>query len=162
MATGIAAAIISGGFDRAVHVARFAPHGTSSGGRMNAAEVFDACHGRYRSLREWLEESAGQIRAVDPAKPLDGYHWRPPRGRAAEYVADFERIGRESLRRPEWKGRRKLFEIYFLHSVEYRQAIGLVGVAEGTFDYWMREVKRAVGRELSRKGLFPPARYFHP
>jgi len=44
--------------------------------------------------------------------------------------------------------------------VEYRQAISLVGVAEGTFDYWMAEVKRAVGREMSRTGLFPPSRYF--
>ena len=131
MGNGIAAAINISEINRAVHVARFAPHGSSSGGRMNATEVFDACHGRYRSLREWLEESAGQIRAVDLAKPLAGYQWRPPRGRAGEYVADFERIGRESLRRPEWKGRRKLFEIYFLHSVEYRQAIGLVGVEIG-------------------------------
>ncbi|MGH9758691.1 MAG: hypothetical protein ACRD4M_13210, partial [Candidatus Acidiferrales bacterium] len=70
MGTGMAAAIISSGTESMVHVARFAPHGSTSGGRMNAAEVFEACHGRYRSLREWLEESAGQIRAVDPAKPL--------------------------------------------------------------------------------------------
>jgi len=36
----------------------------------------------------------------------------------------------------------------------------LVGVAEGTFDYWAGEVKRAVGRELSRCKLFPPSKYF--
>ena len=71
--------------------------------------------------------------------------WRPARGRACEYLADFERIGRRSLRRPQWKGRLKLFEIYFLHSMEYRNAIKLVGVAEGTFDYWMQEVKRVGG-----------------
>jgi hypothetical protein len=46
------------------------------------------------------------------------------------------------LRPPHCQGRRKLFGIYFLHSVEYRNAIKLVGVAEGTFDYWMQEVKR--------------------
>jgi hypothetical protein len=40
-----------------------------------------------------------------------GYSWRPARGRACEYIADFERIGRDALRRPEWKGRLKLFEI---------------------------------------------------
>jgi hypothetical protein len=53
-----------------------------------------------------------------------------------------------------------LFEIYFLHAMEYREAIKLVGVAEGTFDYWLQEVKRAVGRELSRCHLFPPSKYF--
>jgi hypothetical protein len=111
-------------------------------------------------LREWLAESTGQIRALDPESHYDGYHWRPVQARAAEFVADYERIGRKALRRPEWKGRLKLFEIYFLHSVEYKRAISLVGVAEGTFDYWLNEVKRALGREFARTGLFPPWRYF--
>jgi hypothetical protein len=84
----------------------------------------------------------------------------PSRARACEYVADFERIGRQALRRPEWKGRLKLFEAYFLQGADYRRAIGMVGVAEGTFDYWYQEVKRALGSEFSRTGLFPPTRYF--
>jgi hypothetical protein len=37
--------------------------------------------------------------------------WRPASGRACEYVADLERIRHDALRRPEWKGRPKLFEI---------------------------------------------------
>lgn len=127
---------------------------------MKAREIFEVCHGRYRGLKEWLEETTGQIRALDLGSPSEGYHWRPDRVRASEYVADFERIGRRALRRQEWKGRLKLFEIYFLHSVEYRRAISLVGVAEGTFDYWMGEVKRTLGREYARTGLFPPSLYF--
>jgi hypothetical protein len=127
---------------------------------MKAREMFDVCHGRYRGLKEWLEETTGQIRALDLGSPSEGYQWRPDRVRASEYVTDFERIGRRALRRQEWKGRLKLFEIYFLHSVEYRRAISLVGVAEGTFDYWMAEVKRALGREYAHTGLFPPSVYF--
>ena len=127
---------------------------------MKAAEIFDVCHGRYRSLSEWLAESRGSVRSLDLEKPSTGYQWRPDRARAGEYIADFQRIGRHALRRPEWKGRLKLFEIYFLHAMEYREAIKLVGVAEGTFDYWLQEVKRAVGRELSRCNLFPPSKYF--
>ena len=128
---------------------------------MKATEIFDTCYGRYRSLHEWLEDTTGKVRAIDLESPSSGYSWRPARGRACEYLADFERIGRQSLRRPQWKGRLKLFEIYFLHSMAYRNAIKLVGVAEGTFDYWMQEVKRSAGREYSRCGLFPPSRYFH-
>jgi hypothetical protein len=56
---------------------------------MKASEIFDSCHGRYRNLREWLAESAGQIRALDPESPYDGYHWRPAQARAAEFVADY-------------------------------------------------------------------------
>src|ERR1700683_1875761 len=127
---------------------------------MKAAEMFNACHARYRGLHEWLDNSLGEVRALDLDSPSCGYQWRPARSRACEYVADFERIGKQALRRPQRKGRLKLFEIYFLHAMEYREAIKLVGVAEGTFDYWLQEVKRAVGRELSRCQLFPPSKYF--
>jgi hypothetical protein len=127
---------------------------------MEAVEIFDVCHGRYRNLREWIEDSASSIRSVNLKSPSLGYQWRPDRARACEYLSDFERIGRHGLRRPEWKGRLKLFEIYFLGSFEYKTAIRLVGVAPGTFDYWYREVKRALGAEFSRTGLFPPAHYF--
>ncbi|HKS82731.1 MAG TPA: hypothetical protein VJR23_14605 [Candidatus Acidoferrales bacterium] len=128
---------------------------------MKAAEIFQVCHSRYKNLCGWLRATAGEISAVDLESPLEGYQWRPDRARACEYVADFERIGRQALRRPEWRGRLKLFEIYFLRETEYRRAVSLVGVAEGTFDYWYREVKRTLGAEFSRTGLFPPWRYFH-
>src|SRR6202034_3003293 len=127
---------------------------------MKAAEMFNECHARYRGLHEWLDDSLGQVRALDLESPSTGYQWRPEHSRACEYVADFQRIGRHALRRPEWKGRLKLFEIYFLGSFEYKTAIRLLGVAEGTFDYWYREVKRALGAEFSRTGLYPPSRYF--
>jgi hypothetical protein len=129
---------------------------------VKAKEIFEVCHGRYRGLREWLADSTGSVRSIALDTPSSGYQWRPDRARACEYIADFERIGRHALRRPEWKGRLKLFEICFLRGVEYRRAVSLVGVAEGTFDYWYGEVKRALGSEFSRKGLYPPSRYFHP
>lgn len=127
---------------------------------MKSSEMFEECYARYRGLREELNDGKGRVRPLALDRPANGYSWRPSRGRACEYVADFERIGRNALRRPEWKGRLKLFETYFLEGVEYRRAIGRVGVAEGTFDYWFREVKRAVGAEFCRTGLFPPSRYF--
>jgi len=127
---------------------------------MKSVEVFDACYTRYRGLRDWLKDSSNAVRAICLDLPSSGYQWRPGRARACEYVADFERIGRHALRRPEWKGRLELFQTYFLRGADYREAIRLVGVAEGTFDYWFGEVKRSVGAEFSRSGLFPPGRYF--
>ena len=128
---------------------------------MKPAEIFDVCHGRYRNLRDWLSDSSGAVHSLDIKASASGYQWRPGRVRACEYVADFERIGRHTLRRPEWKGRLKLFNIYFLHSLEYRRAIAMVGVADGTFDYWYREVRRALGTEFQRTGLYPPWQYFN-
>ena len=127
---------------------------------MKAKEIFDECHARYRSLREWLADSTGAVRSLSLDAPSPGYQWRPDRARACEYLADFERIGRHALRRPEWKGRLKLFEICFVRGTEYRRAIALVGVAEGTFDFWYSEIKRALGAEFARTGLYPPSRYF--
>ena len=127
---------------------------------MKAAEVFDACYTRYRGLRERIKDSSSSVRALSLDMPSSGYQWRPDRARACEYIADFEGIGRHALRRPEWNGRLKLFHAYFTRGADYQRAIRLVGVAEGTFDYWFGEVKRAVGAEFSRTGLFPPGRYF--
>ncbi|HEX4002283.1 MAG TPA: hypothetical protein VHX36_06515 [Candidatus Acidoferrales bacterium] len=127
---------------------------------MKATEVFDTCYTRYRGLRQWVKASSSTVGAINLDLPSSGYRWRPGRARACEYIADFERIGTRALGRPEWKGRLKLFHTYFVRGTDYRQAVRLVGVAEGTFDYWLGEVKRAVGREFSRTGLFPPGRYF--
>lgn len=127
---------------------------------MKAGQMFDACHWRYRTLREWLKDSTGTVPALDLGNPSPGYQWRPEPGRACEYIADFERIGRRALDRAEWKGRLKLFNVYFVRGAEYRRAVRLVGVAEATFDYWYKEVKRSLGMEFSRAGLFPPSRYF--
>lgn len=126
---------------------------------MKPQYVFDICHQRYRGMRDFL---GGRIGAVDLESPSSGYHWRPERPRALEYVADFERAGQRALWRPEWKGRMRLFELYFCKAVEYRRAMVLIGVPEGTFDWWTQEVKKTVGRELGRAGLFPPTAYFRP
>ncbi|HEV2617485.1 MAG TPA: hypothetical protein VGU63_12845 [Candidatus Acidoferrales bacterium] len=130
---------------------------------MKAQEMFEVCHARYRGLRGFLsgpDGAGGHMASVKLDLPSGGYQWRPDRVRAEMYVADFETIAERALRRPEWKGRLKLFRIYFLWGVEYRRAITLVGVAAGTFDYWAAEVKKACGREFDRSGLFPPRKYF--
>lgn len=127
---------------------------------MKTSEIFELCHSRYQSLRGHLKQGAGKVQAVALERPSEGYRWHPDRARACEYVADFERIGRHALRRPGWRGRLRLFETYFVAGAEYRRAIQLVGVSEGTFDYWFKEVKRTLGAEYSRTGLFPPSAYF--
>ena len=54
------------------------------------------------------------MRSLDFKKGADGYLKRPDRARACDFITDFERIGRRSLDRPEWKGRPELFNIYFV------------------------------------------------
>ncbi len=124
---------------------------------MKPREVFDVCLARYRGLGEGIGR---RMAGVDMTRPSNGYLWRPENVRAAEYVADFEAAGARALKRGEWNGRRKLFVIYFLSEVDYKRAVKLVGVSENTFEYWASQVKKAVGRECARVGLFPPQEYF--
>ncbi len=128
---------------------------------MKAGEIFNDCHRCYRVLREWLKDSTGTVPSLNLENPSQGYQWRPEPGRACDYVLDFERIGRRALSRSEWKGRLKLFNVYFVRGADYRRAIRLVGVAESTFDYWYKEVKRSLGdgifahRPVSALAIFP-------
>ncbi len=120
--------------------------------------MFDVCHARYCQLRDWL---SGRIPAsAGRDTPSGGYRWKPDRVGAEEYAADFELAARRALARPTWKKRMRLFEIYFLDGTEYKHAIALVGVPVSTFDWWCWEIKKAVGREFARRGVFPPGRYF--
>ncbi|MGH9776546.1 MAG: hypothetical protein ACRD50_16565 [Candidatus Acidiferrales bacterium] len=129
---------------------------------MKTEHIFDICFDFYRALRQWLEGRGIGIVVIDLSRPAVGYHWRPERARAKDYAIDFERIARETLKRPEWRGRKLLLEIYYLRGVEYRRAIALLGVSPNTFDYWMQEVKKCVGARLTRAKLFPPRSYFRP
>jgi hypothetical protein len=122
-------------------------------------DIFEVCYERYLAIRrskDWTVVSA----RMDVPVPSSGYSWRPDRVKAADYAADFERTGRRVLARSTWKGRKRLFETYFLQQIPYKRAITLVGVSPGTFDWWVAEVKKSIGLELRGAGLFPPTRYF--
>ena len=119
--------------------------------------TFEVCHELYEHFQIVLENRVSTIRLDEHPKDL----WHPDRlPKVSEYVADFALVGRRALSRPMWKRRLKLFEVYFLQGMPYKRAIALVGVPEGTFNWWVDEIKRHVGRELKRAGLFPPRRYF--
>jgi hypothetical protein len=100
-------------------------------------------------------KAPGQGRTNQNGPPI-AYHDRHDEALNSFHNVASTCVGKQALRR---NGRLKLFEIYFLHSLEFRAAIKLVGVTEGTFD-WLQEVKRALGKELSRCKLFPPSKYF--
>jgi hypothetical protein len=71
---------------------------------MKADEMFNECNARYRGLNGWLDDSWGQVRALDLDSPFRGYQWRPERSRACEYVAAFERIGRHATQAARVEG----------------------------------------------------------
>ncbi len=71
---------------------------------------------------------------------------------AAEYVADWELIARRALAR--WPHRLRLFELYFVGNMPYREAVSAMKVPQGTFNYWAWEIKKVVGRALAESSLW--------
>jgi hypothetical protein len=145
---------------------------------MKARDAFNICHEIYSAARELVDSRLPTSRLESTAKFL----WRPDlRPRMIEYVADFALAGeraladRSVLRRTERRGapdpagrrgvclrasRLILFRLYYLGGAEYRAARRLLGLSELTWSDWAEEIQMRVGRELIRRGMYPPSRYF--
>ena len=53
-----------------------------------------------------------------------------------------------------------MFRVFYLGGAEYQAARRHLGISELTWADWSQEIRRLVGRELTRAGVFPPSRYF--
>jgi len=53
-----------------------------------------------------------------------------------------------------------MFRVYYLGGAEYQAARRHLGISELTWADWAEEIRRLVGRELTRAGVFPPSKYF--
>src|SRR3984893_2771994 len=136
---------------------RIAPAGTSMSVKPELA--FDVCWEVYRGAREVLEAKRG-MSAMD-WKEATKYLWRPDfRPRLAEWVADFALAGQAALDGPECASRMVMFRLYYLGLAPYENARHFLGLSEQGWVNWSEEVRRRCGKELLRRGMFPPRRYF--
>jgi hypothetical protein len=141
---------------------------------MLATFAFDVCHDVYRAAREAIDTKIPTLNAEASGK----YQWRPDRmPRLAEYVCDFARAGGRALGFPAVDGigkgreaegrptffrasRMAMFRVYYLGGADYQAARRHLGISELTWADWADEIRRLVGRELTRAGVFPPSKYF--
>ena len=150
---------------------------------MLATFAFDVCHDVYLAAREAIDTRMATLNAESSGK----YAWRPDRmPRLAEYVCDFARAGERALGFSLVQGKRKarlaearptlfrsslsqgpfrasrmaMFRVYYLGGAEYQAARRHLGISELTWPDWAEEIRKDVGRELTRAGIFPPSRYF--
>jgi hypothetical protein len=126
---------------------------------VKAELAFDVCWEVYRGAREVLEAKRG-MSAMD-WKEATKYLWRPDfRPRLAEWVADFALAGQAALGGPETASRMVLFRLYYLGLAPYEKARHFLGLSEQGWMNWSEEVRRRVGKELLRRAMFPPRKYF--
>jgi hypothetical protein len=120
---------------------------------MKPATAFDICHEVYQSAREIVNSRMATMQMAQASKFL----WRPDlKPRLVEYVADFARAGERTLA----PSRLILFRLHYLGGCEYPLARQRMGLSEMGWVNWTEEIRRDVGRELLRAGMFPPSRYF--
>jgi hypothetical protein len=62
--------------------------------------------------------------------------------------------------RPPRASRMAMFRVYYLGGADYQAARRHLGISEFTWVDWAEEIRRDVGRELTRAGVFPPSKYF--
>jgi len=53
-----------------------------------------------------------------------------------------------------------LFRVYYLAGADYHRARHFLGLSEYSWSLWVDQVRRTVGKELLRRGIFPPRKYF--
>jgi len=152
---------------------------------MKTRDAFEICHEIYVAARALVDERLSTTQLASSAKFL----WRPDlHPRLVEYVADFALAGERALASFDGPGsnafcresrrsgsgspncigaapiprasRLILFRMYYLGGAEYRAARKTLGISERTWADWADEIRNLVGRELLRRGMFPPARYF--
>jgi hypothetical protein len=115
-------------------------------------EVFD------RVLDTVRRYQANQYRI--PAVPLKRESsGGPPRvgNWRTEYIAEFVLAGKVAL--SPWPKRYELFELYFVSNVGYSNTLKLMSIEAYTLDWYVREIKKSVGRELIIRGLHKPLQY---
>lgn len=124
---------------------------------MRPQDAFDICHERFVEARVLLDH---KITAINPAACAKSSP-KAALPKVAEYVSDFQIMGLRALEaKKNWRKREVLFLVYFCHLVPYKDAIRVLKMKPGTFDWWSIEIKKTVGQAFLTKKLFPPYRYF--
>jgi hypothetical protein len=121
--------------------------------------AFDVCWEVYRGAREVLETKRGvcALNWEDTGKFL----WRPDiRPKLNEWVADFALAGHAALAGPERASRMVMFRLYYLGLAPYESARHFMGISEMNWVKWSEEVRNRCGKELLRRDMFPPRKYF--
>jgi hypothetical protein len=69
-------------------------------------------------------------------------------------------FGASSSQKPFRASRMAMFRVYYLGGADYEAARRHLGISELTWADWAEEIRKDVGRELTRAGVFPPSKYF--
>jgi hypothetical protein len=124
---------------------------------MRPDAAFEVCHEVYARGRIVLAHKLPTL----TGREAHHFTWHPDLlPRLGDFLADFELAGRAALAGPKFASRRVLFEVYYVGGAEYEAARRHMGISPMAWANWAEEIRWRVGKELVRRRIFPPARYF--
>jgi hypothetical protein len=124
---------------------------------VKAEQAFDVCHEVFRAARVLLSE---RIPTTQLGQQVSEYRWRPDRrARLGDYVSDFACAGECALDARQ-ASRMVMFRMFYLGGAECERARREMGISPDAWANCADQIRRAVGRELVRRGVYPPQRYF--
>jgi hypothetical protein len=127
---------------------------------LSAKLAFDVSWQVYSDLRADLNG----IAIPDPTKPPSDGVWRPnSAARGEEFVADFALAGNAALKEIGKLPLQITFKLYYLSLTPFenlRDMKDFVHIREDVIAVWLDEIREAVGKEIIRRGMFPPRAYF--
>ena len=68
--------------------------------------------------------------------------------------------GQAALDSPSTASRLVMFRLYYLGLAPYETARHFLGLSEHSWVTWSEEVRHRCGKELLRREMFPPRKYF--
>jgi len=128
--------------------------------------AFETCWEVYQRIQE--ESNAIALLKTDSAGGCGSGGWRPVGLEAKDYAADFVLAGKAALQPGHRAGHalfhleslKVLFEMYYVSLCSYEHTRRWLTLSERTWTDWTDEIRDKVGKELMRRGLFPPRNYF--
>jgi hypothetical protein len=122
--------------------------------------AFDTTHAVYRQA--WEEcFTQGHVRALDASALKRGGTWKPDRRpRLEDFIADFILAGKQSLEAEKLSSRVVLFNVYYAGNCPYERAKHWFGLSDQGWARWTEDIRRVVGKELMKRQIFPPKKYF--
>jgi hypothetical protein len=108
---------------------------------------------------EWATNTgkrSGKTRAASASRTTEEHH----RAKLKDWVADFALAGQAALEGPEQASRMVMFHLYYLGLTPYDRARHFLGLSERSWVNWSEELRAKCGKELLRRGMFPPRKYY--
>ena len=117
---------------------------------------FDVCHEIYAAIKS----GQAKIPIVDTNGTGSGKRtWHPvSQAEGNDYAADFAIACRAALAGSP--SRLILCNLFYIGLTPYETARHFVGLREDVWSQWADEIREKVGKELMRRGMFPPRTYF--